>query len=288
MGSENLSRRFDETAADPAAGSRPANNSIIPTVVKKGEGAFDLFSATLSKRIIILTGPIDDQVADLINAQLKHLDTEKPGEPITLLIDSPGGSVTAGLSIYDTMRNIRSPVATIGRGICASMGSFLLSAGTPGMRFVTPNAEVMVHQPLIGGLGRTKSSELKQTDRNLEKTRRRLETLYAHFMGVDPASTMYQKLIKKLTHEDTYLNALMAVKLGLVDDIAKPTDFDTNPEKQKEFDVIMKLNQLEIDEIDNGPESEDTMKIVKDLIIQMDRNRNTAAVARPSAPANQP
>lgn len=253
--------------------------NLIPYVVEQtaqGERSYDLFSRLLKSRMIFLTGPIDDQMASVICAQIEFLSKEDPNKDIQLLIDSPGGSVTAGLKIFDVMRKSKSPVSTIGMGMCASMGSFLLMAGTPGKRFVLPNTEVMIHQPLGGARGQ--ETEIGIAARGIKQTRRRMEMLMAHFMQL-PDSEF--KLLKKATERDSYLNASMSVELGVVDAIyeehvkPKPEQLQKmTPEaikqlepKRKEFDLIMKINQMELDEIQNGDEEElQNMAAIKQII----------------------
>lgn len=253
-------------------------NRFVPNVVIKEGGreiSADLFSSLLRERIILLEGPIDGALSSLIIGQLQYLDATAPGKEISLYVNSPGGSIAAGLAIYDTMRNILSPVRTIGMGMCASMGSFLLSAGTPGRRVVLPNTEILVHQPRTrgGGEGVTTADDHDLGARSIKNTRRRMEFLYAHFMGIPYEE--FDLLLKQLTKHDTILNPVMGKELGLIDDIMPPRALQ--PEEAKklspadasalktEFDKIMYLNQLELDEVCALP-ADDPMHAIKKVI----------------------
>src|SRR6202008_4951827 len=160
------------------------DNSLVPMVVEqtaRGERAFDIFSRLLKQRIIFLTGAVFDQVSSLICAQLLYLESENPSKDVSFYINSPGGVVSAGLAIYDTMQYIRSPVSTVCIGQAASMGSLLLCAGEKGMRIALPNARVMVHQPSGGFQG--KASDIERHAEDIIKTKRRLNELYAKHCG---------------------------------------------------------------------------------------------------------
>ena len=191
---------------------------LIPTVIEKsqfGERAYDIYSRLLNERIIFLGGPIDDHVANLIIAQLLFLESEDPKKDIYLYINSPGGHVTAGLAILDTMNHIKPQVATVCVGVAASMGALLLSAGEKGKRFVLPNSEVMIHQPLGGVSGQ--ASDIEITAKNILKTRDRLNKILADNTG--------QKLdkISKDVDRDFWMDASESVKYGIVDKIMKKT-----------------------------------------------------------------
>ena len=162
------------------------NNHLVPTVIEqsgRGERAFDIYSRLLKERIIFLVGPVDDHTANLVVAQLLFLESENPDKDIYFYINSPGGSVTAGMSIYDTMKFIKPDVQTLCLGQAASMGAFLLSAGTKGKRFALPNSRIMIHQPLIsGGLG-GQASDIEIHARELLKLKEKLNKILADHTG---------------------------------------------------------------------------------------------------------
>lgn len=187
---------------------------LVPMVIEKtqgGERAFDIFSRLLKERIIFVTGPIEDYMANLIVAQLLFLEAEDPKKDIFLYINSPGGSVTAGLSIIDTMHHIKPPVATVCVGMAASMGSMILSQGAKGKRFVLPNAEVMIHQPSGGAYGQ--ASDIDITAKHILKTRDRLNKMLSKATG--------QKLtkIEQDVDRDMFMDAEEAKIYGIVDEI---------------------------------------------------------------------
>lgn len=187
---------------------------LIPTVIEKsqfGERAYDIYSRLLKERIIFLGGPIDDQVANIIVAQLLHLEAEDPTKDIYLYINSPGGYVTGGLAILDTMNFIKPNVATVCVGMAASMGAVILSAGEKGKRFILPNAEVMIHQPLGGAEGQ--ASDIEISAQHIIKTRERLNKMLADNTG----QTI--KKIEKDVDRNFYMNADEAKKYGIVDEI---------------------------------------------------------------------
>ena len=189
---------------------------LVPMVIEKtpgGERAFDIFSRLLKERIIFITGPIEDYMANLIVAQLLFLEAEDPKKDIFLYINSPGGSVSAGLSIIDTMHHIKPPVATVCVGLAASMGSLILSQGAKGKRFVLPNAEVMIHQPSGGAYGQ--ASDIDITAKHILKTRDRLNKMLAKATG--------QKLtkIEQDVDRDMFMDAEEALTYGIVDQIYK-------------------------------------------------------------------
>jgi len=191
-------------------------NTLVPMVVEqtaRGERAFDIYSRLLKERIIFLTGPIFDQVASLICAQLLFLESENPNKDIAFYINSPGGVVTAGLAMYDTMQYIRSPVSTVCIGMAASAGSLLLTAGAKGKRFALPNSQVMIHQPSGGAQGQ--ASDIAIQAREILKTRERLNNIYVHHTG--------QKLseIEAKMERDTYMTAMEAREFGLVDEVVE-------------------------------------------------------------------
>jgi ATP-dependent Clp protease protease subunit len=176
-----------------------------------GERAFDIFSRLLKERIIMLQGPVHDEMAGLVTAQLLFLEAEDPERAISLYINSPGGSVTAGLAIYDTMQYIRAPVGTLCLGQAASMGSLLLAAGEPGMRRCLPNAQVMLHQPSGGAQGQ--AADIAIVAKEILKTREKLNKIYVSHTGKDVES------IERVMDRDTYFTAEEAKEFGVVDEV---------------------------------------------------------------------
>lgn len=190
------------------------NNALVPMVVEqtsRGERAFDIYSRLLQDRIIFLTGPVYDGVASLICAQLLHLESVNPNKDISFYINSPGGVVSAGLAIYDTMQYIKSPVSTVCMGMAASMGSFILMAGEAGHRISLPNARIMVHQPSGGFQG--KASDIERHAEDIIKTKRRLNELYAKHTGKSVDD------IERALDRDNFLTAEEAQAFGLVDHV---------------------------------------------------------------------
>ena len=188
--------------------------ALIPYVIEqtgKGERSYDIYSRLLKDRIIFLGEEIDDHVATLVTMQLLHLEAEDPEKDIALYINSPGGSVTAGLAIYDTMNYIKSDVSTICVGMAASMGAVLLSAGTKGKRFALPNAEIMIHQPLGGARGQ--AQDIKIHADWILKTREKLNKILAKNTGQS------MKKIEKDTDRDNFMDATQAVSYGLIDKV---------------------------------------------------------------------
>ena len=189
-------------------------SNLVPMVVEqssRGERAFDIYSRLLRERIIFLTGPVEDQGASLIVAQLLFLEAENPKKEISFYINSPGGVVTSGLSIYDTMQFIRCPVTTLCTGQAASMGSLLLSAGEPGHRFALPNARIMVHQPSGGFQGQ--ATDILIHAREIEALKRRLNEIYVKHTGRD------YETIEQGLERDNFMTADAAKEFGLIDDI---------------------------------------------------------------------
>ena len=190
---------------------RPSMN-LVPMVVEqssRGERAFDIFSRLLRERVIFLNGPVEDGMSALICAQLLYLESENPKKPIDMYINSPGGVVTSGLAIYDTMQYIRCPVSTTCMGMAASMGSFLLMAGEKDMRVSLPNARIMVHQPSGGFQG--KASDIERHAEDIIRTKRRLNEIYAKHTG-----RSYEEVEEKLDR-DTFMTADEAKEWGLID-----------------------------------------------------------------------
>lgn len=200
-------------------------NSLVPMVVEttnRGERAYDIYSRLLKERIIFLTGAVHDDVASLICAQLLFLESENPDKDISFYINSPGGVVTAGLAIYDTMQYIRPEISTVCVGQAASMGSFLLSAGAKGKRYALPNSRVMVHQPSGGAQGQATDIEIQA--REIIKIRERLNNLYVQHTGQD------LDVIEKAMDRDNFMSAEEAKEFGLVDEVVTerpPTDGDS-------------------------------------------------------------
>ncbi len=192
----------------------PSANTLIPMVVEqtaRGERSFDIYSRLLKERIIFLTGQVNDHVASLIVAQLLFLEADNPDKDISFYINSPGGVVTSGLSIYDTMQYIRPKVATICLGQACSMGSLLLAAGEPGMRYALPNSRIMVHQPSGGAQGQATDIEIQA--REILKIRERLNQIYVKHTG--------QKIeaVQDALERDNFMSAEEAKAWGLVDEV---------------------------------------------------------------------
>lgn len=193
------------------------HSGLVPMVVEqtsRGERAFDIFSRLLKERIIFLNTPIDDSVASLIMAQLLFLEAEDPSKDIFMYINSPGGVVTAGLAIYDTMQYIKPDVSTICMGQAASMGAFLLNAGAPGKRIALPNARIMIHQPLGGAQGQATDIEIQAAE--ILRLKRRLNELMALHSGQG------LKKIEKDTDRDFFMSPSEAKEYGLIDEVLVP------------------------------------------------------------------
>jgi len=189
-------------------------NTLVPMVVEqtnRGERAYDIYSRLLKERIIFLTGPVHDHVASLINAQLLFLESENPNKDISFYINSPGGVVTSGLSIYDTMQYIRCDVSTVCIGQAASMGSLLLCAGARGKRYSLPNSRVMIHQPSGGFQGQATDIEIHA--REILLLRARLHEIYSHHTGQDT------KVIEDALERDKFLSPMEAKEFGLIDHV---------------------------------------------------------------------
>ena len=198
------------------------NNGLVPMVVEqtaRGERAFDIYSRLLKERIIFLTGPVYDQVSALICAQLLFLESENPGKEISFYINSPGGVVSAGLAIYDTMQMIPNPISTVAVGVTASFGTVLLAAGTKGRRYALPNATIHMHQPLGGAQGQATDIEIQA---------RQILRLKALLLGIMAKHTGQPlEVIERDSDRDYYLEAKSAVAYGLVDQVLEA------PEKVK-------------------------------------------------------
>jgi ATP-dependent Clp protease protease subunit len=192
----------------------PEQAALVPIVVEqtsRGERSYDIYSRLLKERIIFLNGPVEDQMASLICAQLLFLESENPNKDIYMYINSPGGVVTSGLAIYDTMEYIRPPVATLCLGQAASMGSLLLTAGAPGKRFCLPNARIMTHQPSGGFQGQ--ASDIEIHAREIINLRGRLNKIYEKHTG----KTLKQ--IEKIMDRDTFMAPEEALEMGLIDEV---------------------------------------------------------------------
>ena len=191
-------------------------NNLVPMVVEqsnKGERAYDIYSRLLKERIIFLTGQINDNVASLITAQLLFLEAEDPKKEIYLYINSPGGLVTAGLGIYDTMQYIKPDISTLCIGQAASMGSFLLAAGTKGRRFSLPNSRVMVHQPSAGFQGQVTDIEIHANE--VSSLKKRLNEIYSKHTGKSVDE------IKSALERDNFMTADVAKEFGLIDEVVE-------------------------------------------------------------------
>lgn len=190
-------------------------SSLVPYVVEqtaRGERSYDIFSRLLNDRIIMLSDEVNDATASLVVAQLLYLEGQDPDKEISLYINSPGGSITAGFAIYDTMQYIKCDVSTICIGLAASMGAFLLAAGAKGRRLALPNSEILIHQPLLGGL-QGQASDIKIHADHIVRTRSRLNAILAERTGKSIAE------IEVDTERDNFLSAEQAKTYGLVDEV---------------------------------------------------------------------
>lgn len=188
--------------------------SLVPTVIEstsRGERAFDIYSRLLKDRIIFLGEEVNDITAGLVVAQLLFLESEDPGKDINLYINSPGGSVVAGMAIYDTMQYVKCDVSTICMGMAASMGAFLLAGGKKGKRFALPNSEIMIHQPSGGARGQ--ATEIKIAAEQILRTRKKLNEMLAANTG-QPL-----EVIERDTERDTYMSAQEAMAYGIIDNV---------------------------------------------------------------------
>lgn len=202
---------------------------LVPMVVEqtnRGERSYDIYSRLLKDRIIFLGGAIDDDMSNLIVAQMLFLEAEDPEKDINLYINSPGGSITAGMAIYDTMQYIRSDVRTICIGMAASMGAFLLTAGTKGKRVALPNSEVLIHQPLIGGHGLSgQATEIEIHARQLLRTRAKMNKILSEKTG-QPLEK-----VERDTERDYYMTADEAKEYGLVDQVLEKSELPLEAKK---------------------------------------------------------
>ncbi|MCR5537247.1 MAG: ATP-dependent Clp endopeptidase proteolytic subunit ClpP [Succinivibrio sp.] len=207
----------------------PINAQLVPTVVEqtaRGERAYDIYSRLLKDRVVFLTGEVEDHMADLIVAQLLFLESEDPDKDIYLYINSPGGAVTAGLAIYDTMQYIKPDVCTLCLGQACSMGSFLLCGGTAGKRFALPNASIMIHQPLGGFKGQATDIEIHT--REILRVKNKLNEILAHHTGRDLEE------VKQDTDRDNFMTAQDALEYGIIDKVITNRSEIGNDEEHKD------------------------------------------------------
>ena len=213
---------FGHSGAQGKFSVDPITGGLVPMVVEqtsRGERRFYIYSRLLRERIIFVTGQVEDHMASVIVAQLLFLESENPSKDISMYINSPGGVVTAGLSIFDTMQYIRPKVSTVCIGQACSMGSFLLAAGEPGMRIALPNARIMIHQPSGGAQGMASDIEIQA--REILRIRARMNSLYAKFTGKSVEE------IELAMYRDKFLEADEALKFGLIDKV-----FETRPDAE--------------------------------------------------------
>ncbi len=193
----------------------PQNLGYIPMVVEqsgRGERSYDIYSRLLKERVVFLVGPVNDQSANLVVAQLLFLESENPDKDIHLYINSPGGSVSAGLAIYDTMQFVKPAVSTLCVGMAASMGAFLLAGGAKGKRFALPHSRIMIHQPLVGGLA-GQASDIEIHAKELLRTKRTLNELLAKHTGQS------LETLERDTDRDNFMSSDEAKSYGLVDEV---------------------------------------------------------------------
>jgi ATP-dependent Clp protease protease subunit len=213
---------FGASGAQGKFTSDPVTGALVPMVVEqtsRGERSFDIYSRLLRERIIFVTGQVEDHMASIIVAQLLFLESENPSKDISMYINSPGGVVTAGMAVHDTMQYIRPRVSTVCVGQAASMGSFLLAAGEKGMRIALPNARIMVHQPSGGAQGMASDIEIQA--REILRIRQRMNELYVKYTGKSLSE------IERTMDRDTFLDADEALAYGIVDKV-----FATRPDAE--------------------------------------------------------
>jgi ATP-dependent Clp protease, protease subunit len=211
---------FGHSGAQGKFYADPVTGNLVPVVVEqtsRGERSFDIFSRLLRERIVFVTGPVEDGMASLIVAQLLFLESENPSKDISMYINSPGGVVTAGLAIHDTMKYIKPKISTVCIGQACSMGSFLLAAGEKGMRVALPNARIMVHQPSGGAQGMASDIEIQA--REILRIRQRMNDLYVRYTGQSLSE------IERALDRDTFMQADEALAFGLIDKV-----FETRPD----------------------------------------------------------
>ena len=211
-------QRFNDFYAATYGGQAmaPSGLGYIPMVVEqsgRGERSYDIYSRLLKERVIFMVGPVNDQTANLVVAQLLFLESENPDKDIALYINSPGGSVYAGMAIYDTMNFVKPEVSTLCTGMAASMGAFLLAAGTRGKRFALPNSRIMIHQPSGGAQGQATDIEIQA--REILRLRANLNNIYVKHTGRKLAD------IEKAMERDNFMSADEAKKFGLIDEVVE-------------------------------------------------------------------
>lgn len=202
-------------------------SALVPIVIEqtaRGERSFDIYSRLLKERIIFLTGQVEDHMSSLICAQLLHLESENPDKDIFMYINSPGGVVTSGLAMYDTMQYIRPDVATVCIGQACSMGSLLLTAGAEGKRYALPNSRIMIHQPSGGAQGQATDIEIQANE--ILSLRKRLNSMYVKHTGQKLAT------IEKAMERDNFMSSEEALKFGLIDQIVEKRPFDAQDKKK--------------------------------------------------------
>ena len=200
----------------PSSMPSPLAQGLVPMVVEqtaRGERAYDIYSRLLKERVVFLVGPVEDHIANLVVAQLLFLESENPDKEIHFYINSPGGSVTAGLAIYDTMQFIKPAVSTLCIGQAASMGAVLLAAGTAGKRYALPNSRIMIHQPLGGAQGQASDIEIQAGE--ILRIKEKLNDMLAHHSG-QPL-----KRVKKDTDRDFFMSAMEAKEYGIIDEVVQ-------------------------------------------------------------------
>jgi ATP-dependent Clp protease protease subunit len=213
---------FGASSAQGKFSQDPMTGALIPVVVEqssRGERSFDIYSRLLRERIIFVTGEVEDHMASVIVAQLLFLESENPSKDISMYVNSPGGVVTAGMAIYDTMQYIKPKVSTVCIGQACSMGSFLLAAGEPGMRVALPQSRIMIHQPSGGARGMASDIEIQA--REILRLKKTMHELYAKFTGKSEAE------VAEAMDRDTWLSAGEAKDFGLVDKV-----FETRPDNE--------------------------------------------------------
>ncbi|KAI1420650.1 ATP-dependent Clp protease proteolytic subunit [Xylaria sp. FL1777] len=241
----NQARSFSHVAAKPFQFQAPQGSIPLPYITEVTSGGwrtYDIFSKLLQERIICLNGAIDDTISASIVAQLLWLESDNPDKPITMYIHSPGGSVTAGLAIYDTMSYIRSPVSTVCLGQAASMGSLLLVGGEKGKRFALPHSSIMIHQPLGGTQG--PASDILIYASQIQRTREQVNEIYRKHLNAAVGHEKYTlKEMEDMMERDKYLTAQEAKEMGIIDDILTRRDDKKADDKKVQNDGVANENQ---------------------------------------------
>jgi ATP-dependent Clp protease protease subunit len=252
-----------------SARAKGPTNLVVPTIIEEGpQGriSYDIYSRLLKDRIIKLDGPINDQTASLITTQLLILD-QNSDEDIKLYINSPGGSVTAGMAIYDTMKSLKNDVITVGMGMCASMGSFLLAAGTKGKRYALPNTRIMTHQPSAGTQGQV--SDMERHMDEFKRTKEKMRAYYEHFLNV--SSDDFEKIYDR----DTFFNALAAKEMGHIDHLVLkgPEMHEKMTEDEKKL-LALETRVME--------EENNSYPLIKGIIDNLKSNQGAKKAAKPA------